>query len=202
MIHSANVKAVLEITLKPIDIKTLPYKSPSLQSSLLLSNINGSILSYATSSDANQSNLTTQATSLSNLKMMSLLIKDKWFEDEREYYTQLREKGTNIASKSSNCYSYEVPSLQKMDNEVSEPVSPIQEANSSIHTLNDMAKTETVVRIYTYEIEELHVCVSAIPQSDLLLLFIADNKYPYGLLVMKMEGALEAFKEMYGYRLG
>lgn len=92
--------------------------------------------------------------------MMSLLIRDKWNEDEQQELLPAR-------------YDYTIT---------------VQEEPTTTH-------------IYTYEIEDLHACVAQIPQSDLLLLFIADSNFPYGLLVMKIKGALEAFRDMYGYKL-
>ena len=99
--------------------------------------------------------------SVNNLKMMSLLIRDKWSEDQAQ--TDDRP--------ASNRYKYELD-------------------NTGLNT-----------NIYTYEIEDLHACVAQIPQSDLLLLFIAGASYPYGLLVLKMKKSLLAFQDMYGYKL-
>ncbi|GAV55900.1 hypothetical protein ZYGR_0AZ00710 [Zygosaccharomyces rouxii] len=156
IIQSQNVKKVLEATLKPVHIDYLSFDSDPLQSSILLSATNGTVLSYA----ASQSSASSEMHSVNNLKMMGLLIRDKWSEDEQEQRLQSR-------------YTHSIT----------------------------VDKETVTTNIYTYEIEDLHACTAQIPQSGLLLLFIADVAFPYGLLVMKMKGALEAFKDMYGYQL-
>lgn len=156
IIQSQNVRKVLEATLKPVHIDYLSFDSSPLQSSILLSATNGAVLSYA----ASTSSTSNEMHSINNLKMMGLLVRDKWSEDEQEQRLQSR-------------YTHSV-------------------------TLD---KETATTNIYAYEIEDLHACTAQIPQSSLLLLFIADVEFPYGLLVMKMKGALEAFKDMYGYQL-
>lgn len=69
------------------------------------------------------------------------------------------------------------------------------------HSCYNFKIEEESTKIYTYELEDLHACVAQIPRSSLLLLFIADAEYPYGLLVMKIKKALVAFRDMYGYKL-
>lgn len=156
IIQSQNVKALLETTLKPVHIGYLSFDSDPLQSSILLAATNGALLSFAISN----SSVPNAMHSTNNLKMMSLLIRDKWSEDEQEQRLQ------------------------------------------SHHFHSIVIDNETwTTNIYTYEIEDLHACTAQIPQSELLLLFIADVGFPYGLLVMKMKGALEAFRDMYGYKL-
>lgn len=157
IIQSKNVKALLEATTKPVHIQYLSYDSDPLQSSVLLATTNGAILAFATSTPTSPN----ESHSMNNLKMMSLLIRDKWNEDEEEQVSPTR-------------YDYTV-TIEK--------------------------GTTATTHIYTYEIEDLHACVAQIPQSDLLLLFIADADFPYGLLVMKIKGAMEAFRDMYGYKL-
>ncbi|CDF91579.1 related to SLM4-Protein with putative role in actin cytoskeleton organization [Zygosaccharomyces bailii ISA1307] len=156
IIQSKNVKALLHATTKPVHIGYLSYDSEPLQSSVLLAATNGAILSFVTSKPSTPS----ETHSLNNLKMMSLLIRDKWNEDEQQELLRAR-------------YDYTI----------------------TVH------EEPTTTHIYTYEIEDLHACVAQIPQSDLLLLFIADSNFAYGLLVMKIKGALEAFRDMYGYKL-
>lgn len=159
IIQSRNVKLLLDALLKPVNIDTISFTTNPLQSSVLLASTNGSVISFSNSDSASD-----DTHSVNNLKMMSLLIRDKWSEDQ----AQLDERPA------SNRYNYSL-----------DPQDPALLTN-----------------IYTYEIEDLHACVAQIPQSDLLLLFIADIGYPYGLLVMKMEKSLLAFKDMYGYKLG
>lgn len=172
IIQSKNVKALLETLLAPVSIDAISFKTNPLQSSILLASSNGSVLSFANSSlDTNQN----ETRSVNNLKMMSLLIRDKWSEDEKENEDQPKNVNATTNSETNNRYNYEI----------------------------NTEKNETLITtIYTYEIEDLHACVSQVPQSDLLLLFIADASYPYGLLVIKMKKALIAFNDMYGYKLG
>ncbi|EDO17029.1 hypothetical protein Kpol_1065p46 [Vanderwaltozyma polyspora DSM 70294] len=166
MLNSDNIRKVLSHTLEPVSIPSISYNSLYLQSSVLLSSSNGGVLSFATLLDSTNGNGDPHA--LNNLKMMGLLIRDKWSEDE----TAPEEQNTN------SCYIYTIPKESDQD---------VDESQST--------------RIYTYEIEELHACVAQIPKSDLLLLFIADKQYPYGLLVMKMKNILLSLKSLYGYTL-
>lgn len=172
IIQSKNVKTLLETLLAPVSIDSIAFKTSPLQSSILLASSNGSVLSFSNSSlDTNQN----ETRSVNNLKMMSLLIRDKWSEDENENEDQPKNANGSADSVTNNRYKYEIKT----------------------------EKGETLTTtIYTYEIEDLHACVSQVPQSDLLLLFIADASYPYGLLAIKMKKALIAFKDMYGYKLG
>lgn len=153
MFHSRNVKKLLEKTILPIE--TIDGSSYSIQSTVLLSCKTGSIISYVNS----PKNHPTYNNSLNNIRMMALLIKDKWSEDESD----VEEQNT------FSCY---------------------HESYDNIST-----------RIYTYELEDLHTCVSQIPDSELLLLFIGESTYPYGLLAMKMKIALRSFTDIYGYKL-
>lgn len=163
IIQSRNVRKVLEALLKPVNIDVISFKTRPLQSAILLASTNGSVISFATSNDTKQDNY-----SVNNLKMMSLLIRDKWSADESQ---------------------------------VTDRSSP-GETNYSKYTIESNDNKSISTDIYTYEIEDLHACVAQLPQSELLLLFIADADYPYGLLVLKMQKALHAFKDMYGYKLG
>lgn len=156
IIQSRNVKTLLDTLLKPVEIEPISFTTNPLQSSVLLASTNGSVISFSNSSSVNG-----DSHSVNNLKMMSLLIRDKWSEDQAQ--TDDRP--------ASNRYKYELD-------------------NTGLNT-----------NIYTYEIEDLHACVAQIPQSDLLLLFIAGASYPYGLLVLKMKKSLLAFQDMYGYKL-
>lgn len=162
IIQSRNVRELLQTLLKPVNIDSIQFKTNPLQSAVLLASTNGSVISFANSDDSKQDNH-----SINNLKMMSLLIRDKWFVDESQTSDQ--------ASHSETCYRYKI-----------EP-----KDGDSLFT-----------DIHTYEIEDLHACVAQIPQSELLLLFIAETGYPYGLLKLKMQKALLAFQDMYGYKLG
>ncbi|QLQ80456.1 hypothetical protein HG537_0D04560 [Torulaspora globosa] len=157
VIQSRNVRELLHTLLKPVHIDAVSFTTSPLQSAVLLASTNGSVISFASSDTTKQDNH-----SVNNLKMMSLLIRDKWAVDESLVGEQTR-------------YRHKIES---QDNE---------------NLFSD---------IYTYEIEDLHACVAQIPQSELLLLFIAETGYPYGLLKLKMQNALLAFKDMYGYKLG
>lgn len=160
VIQSRNVRELLQTLLKPVHIDAVSFKTSPLQSAVLLASTNGSVISFA-SSDKQDNH------SVNNLKMMSLLIRDKWAVDE------------SLANERSS--PAETRYRHKIETEEGEAL------------FSD---------IYTYEIEDLHACVAQIPQSELLLLFIAETGYPYGLLKLKMQKALLAFKDMYGYKLG
>lgn len=173
IIQSGNVKELLETLLKPVSLDYISFKSNALQSSALLAKSNGSVLSFSNSGPTDEIHV------VNNLKMMSLLIRDKWSEDETDKQEQLNTPNGSAHPASSNtndnCYKYD---------------------------LSSKTGETLTTNIYTYEIEDLHACVCQIPQSDLLLLFIADNSFPYGLLALKMQKALEAFSDLYGYKLG
>ncbi|SCU89178.1 LAME_0E02476g1_1 [Lachancea meyersii CBS 8951] len=155
MLHGKNIQRLLKETLGAVS--TMGSENEPLYSSILLSGINGSIISYANSDGTP----TSYNKSGNNLKMMALLIRDKWNEDEQDAN----------ARKTASCYTCE-----------------LADGSESTH-------------IYTYELEDLHACVAQIPRSDLLLLFVASGKYPYGLEVLKMKSGLKAFSGMYGYKL-
>ncbi|EJS44805.1 YBR077C [Saccharomyces arboricola H-6] len=160
MLHSKNVKVFLENTLKPYDLHSVDFKTSSLQSSILLTATNGGIMSFATSNSDVPKNSINEINSVNNLKMMSLLVKDKWSEDENN----------TVEQPTNSCYPVEIESFK--------------------------------TKIYTYEMEDLHACVAQIPNSDLLLLFIAESTFPYGLLVIKIERAIRELSDLFGYRLG
>lgn len=155
MINSKAITQLLTELSKPVTLTSVKFQTETLQSAVVVSSINGAILSYFINDQNDKS--------LNNLKMMSLLCKDKWSEDEQDLSQQ----------QTTSCYSHE---WQIMD-------------------------AEFKTRIYTYEIEELHVCLTHLPESDLIVIFFADTQYPYGLLVMKMKTSLESFASLYGYKL-
>lgn len=156
MIDATNVYNVLEQTLGPVSLGDDNTKV-SLQSSVLLSALNGSILSYATNlSSSNDDDIN----SINNLKMMTLLCKDKWTENE---------------------------------NDSPEPHYTFKMVNNN---------ENLVTNLYNYEIENLHTCIAQIPNSDLLLLFIANSNFPYGLLSLKMKFTLNSCKNLISYKLG
>ena len=197
MINSKNVKAILEQTLRPIKLDK-DFETPGLESSALISSLNGSMLSYATATKTeNSGNL--ELNSLNNLKMLSLLSKDKWSEDEQTIATTTTTAVPDLSLSSSSAFSH------TDNNTTATPHHHQQQQQQQLrfcyhYNVNDDPSHPT--RIYTYEIEDLHTCIAQIPQSDLLLLLIADSKFPYGLLVMKMRATLRAFKEMFSYKLG
>lgn len=173
IIQSQNVMDLLQKLLRPVSIDCVSFQSKPLQSAALLSKLNGSVLSFSTSAP------TTEIHSINNLKMMSLLIRDKWAEDElvkQEQVDTTNGHATWPPSNIKNCYQYETPST-----EGGEPLT---------------------TNIYTYEIEELHACVCQLPRSDLLLLFIAEASFPFGLLALKMQKAVTPFQGLHGYQLG
>ncbi|CCD22910.1 Slm4p NDAI_0A07560 [Naumovozyma dairenensis CBS 421] len=221
MIHADNIRQVLEATLKPIKIRTLPIETPCLKSSLLLSALNGAIMAYANAdtdsgaifkddeddtqdTDEETQNTTSQATTMNNLKMMSLLIKDKWSEDEKNPEAQT----------TNSCYIYDLKEKQNKDENITDQQEKVEQhqttdGGSSLQKPTPLPTVEgnvndksSSIRIYTYAVEDLHACVTEIPRSDLLLLFIADNSYPYGLLVLKMKALVSAVTDLYGYKLG
>lgn len=157
MLNSKKIKELLQQFLNPISLNNpVSFRTEPLESAVLISSNNGAIVSYANSND--------NKTSLSNLRMMCLLCKDRWSEDEAD----LEQQATKC------CYRYQ----WQIDN--GKPY-------------------ET--RIYTYEIEELHICVAHIPESDLILLFSSKKDYPYGLMVLKMKHSLKSVQDLYGYKL-
>ncbi|SCV01732.1 LANO_0F13256g1_1 [Lachancea nothofagi CBS 11611] len=155
MLHGKNIHSLLQETLRPVH--TLTSDHEALYSSIIVSGINGSIISYANS----EVTPATYNKSSNNLKMMALLIRDKWNEDQLD----------SGAQTTSSCYRCE------------------------------LAEGMESTYIYTYELEDLHACVAQIPRSDLLLLFIASDQYPFGLEVLKLKSAINAFSSMYGYKL-
>ena len=55
--------------------------------------------------------------------------------------------------------------------------------------------------IHHFELGDLHIALSRIPESDLLLVFIAGHEFPNGMLGLKMKYALPAFHDLEGYKL-
>ncbi|SCU83501.1 LAFA_0D03972g1_1 [Lachancea sp. 'fantastica'] len=92
MLQGKNIQDVLQKTLKPVS--TIGSDHGPLYSSILLSGINGSIISYANSEETP----TSYNKSGNNLKMMALLIRDKWNEDQSD----------QSAQKTSSCYAWEL----------------------------------------------------------------------------------------------
>ncbi|KAG0677224.1 hypothetical protein C6P41_000745 [Kluyveromyces marxianus] len=136
MLLSENIKGLLQETIK--DAPLLEGKTPPIYTSMIITN-RGSILWYV-----NNKTPETYNSSVTNLKMMALLIKDKWCEDK------------------------------------------------------DSVPVDT---IHHFELEDLHIALSRIPDSDLLLVYIAGNEFPNGLLGLKLKYSLEAFRDLHGYRL-
>lgn len=157
MLNSQKIKELLHNVMEPVVLNSpVSFKTSPLDSGALISSINGAIISYDISDETK--------TSINNLKMMCLLCKDRWSEDE----SHIDQQSTKC------CYKYQW-----------------QIANGKNY--------ET--RIYTYEIEELHVAVGHLPESDLILLLISGKEYPYGLMILKMKHALQSFENLYGYKL-
>lgn len=158
MLNSQKIQALLQHFLRPVSIEDpISFKTSSLQSVVLISSLNGAIISYANSDESN--------TSISNLKMVCLLCKDRWSEDE----SNPEEQSTKC------CYHYQ-------------------------WQMNSGRTYKT--RIYTYEIEDMHVVMAYIPESDLIVLFTANkDDFPYGLMVLKMKQSLQSISNLYGYKL-
>ncbi|SMN21835.1 similar to Saccharomyces cerevisiae YBR077C SLM4 Component of the EGO complex [Maudiozyma saulgeensis] len=150
MIHGGYIEDLLHQTLKPI---TIDSQQLQIQSAVLLSIKNGSVLSYSTNLDL--VDITNSNNNETSLKMMTLLCKDKWDENE---------------------------------NDDPEP-----------HYIFKFNSFET--KIYNYEIENLHACITQIPNSDLLLLLTADPIFPYGLLTLKMKYLLKSCNSLINYKL-
>ena len=121
MIHGGNIQDLLEQTLKPISTSIISSNNNStdddnslisIQSAILLSINNGSILSFATNLNLNlnliDSNINNNETSL---KMMTLLCKDKWQENENDepesHY--IYEYNNNLVE--TKLYNYEIENL-------------------------------------------------------------------------------------------
>ncbi|AAS54287.2 AGL204Cp [Eremothecium gossypii ATCC 10895] len=92
MLQSRSIKRLLQQTLEPT---ATPLSTYQLQSTVLLSSKTGSIVSFVSANPAHP----TSGDALNNLKMMALLIKEKWSEDEHDPQAQ--------ATKS--CYHVTVP---------------------------------------------------------------------------------------------
>ncbi|CCE65702.1 hypothetical protein TPHA_0M01270 [Tetrapisispora phaffii CBS 4417] len=174
MLNSKNIKEVLESTLDSIAIPLISYESNKLQSSALVSGTTGSVLSFAMSNTDENGFGSSDAHSVNNVKVMSLLVKEKWVDDEN----------TPSEQTTTSCYTYEIPKAATqgfgMDSDTTEPL---------------------ITRVYIYELERLRACVAQLPKSDILLLFIASNEYPYGLLVKKMKASILSFRSLFEYKL-
>lgn len=96
MLHGNNIRRLLEETLSAV--QTIVSDHESLYSSLLVSCTNGSIISYANS----ESTPPTYNSSYNNLKMMGLLVRDKWNEDQQDASAQ----------STRSCYNYEIDGAQ------------------------------------------------------------------------------------------
>ncbi|KAG0668552.1 hypothetical protein C6P45_004584 [Maudiozyma exigua] len=117
MIHGGNIQDLLEQTLRPISTSIISSNTNStdnddslisIQSAILLSINNGSILSFATNLNLIDSNINNNETSL---KMMTLLCKDKWQENENDepesHYTY--KYNNNLVE--TKLYNYEIENL-------------------------------------------------------------------------------------------
>lgn len=163
MLYSGHIKKLLDRILEPV--KT-PLSTYELQSAVLLSAKTGSIISFASNSPQKPIN----NDSINNLKMMALLIREKWLEDEQD----------PDAQSTKSCYTISIEPNTSETNQILQPYT---------------------THIYTCGLEDLHTCVAQVPDSDLLLLFIANSSVPYGLLVIKMKNVLPAFRDIFGYKL-
>ncbi|CEP62831.1 Slm4p LALA0_S06e04830g [Lachancea lanzarotensis] len=111
MLQGKNIQDVLQKTLKAVS--TIGSDHGSLYSSILLSGINGSIISYANSDETPSS----YNKSGNNLKMMALLIRDKWSEDQSDQSAQKTSSCYNVelddgsAAASTHIYTYELEDL-------------------------------------------------------------------------------------------
>lgn len=55
--------------------------------------------------------------------------------------------------------------------------------------------------IHHFELEDLHIALAAIRDSELLVVLIAGSEFPNGLLGLKLQYALPAFHDLEGYKL-
>ncbi|CCH62263.1 hypothetical protein TBLA_0G03260 [Henningerozyma blattae CBS 6284] len=209
MLHSENIHCVLEQSLSPVNLTTISFHAPPLQTAAILSKENGSILSFVNSSNSNDkySNNTSgnNVQSLNNLKMIGLLIKDKWHQDE----FQLSAANNNHHEVIPNNIEQSTNNISTHTNTLENSTSNILDNNNNKISINNnnlyeikAAITSNFVRIYNYEVEEWHTCVSQIPSSDLLIVLIGSSSYPYGLLLLKMKEILRICEDLYGYKLG
>lgn len=91
MLHSRNIGRILNESLSPVKISS-PYNftSEPLHSALLISSQNGAIISFATSGDTSNTKADVDNShSINNLKMMSLLLRDKWAESQQHPETEM-----------------------------------------------------------------------------------------------------------------
>ncbi|QEU59303.1 Slm4 [Kluyveromyces lactis] len=136
MLLSENIKELLQETIKPVQL--LEGSTPPQYTSMIITS-KGSILWYVNGTTPESYN-----SSLTNLKMMALLIKDKWCEDQ---------------------------------------------------------ESTPADAIHHFELEDLHIALAKIPDSELLLVLIAGNEFPNGLLGLKLKYVLPAFHDLQGYKL-
>ncbi|SCU97428.1 LADA_0H06238g1_1 [Lachancea dasiensis] len=115
MLHGQNIHKLLTQTLRSVQTLTSD-REEVLYSSILLSGLNGSIISYANREDTPAS----YNKSTNNLKMMSLLIRDKWNEDQMDpsaqstsscYTCELRTDPEDGNSEATHIYTYEIEDL-------------------------------------------------------------------------------------------
>lgn len=108
MLHGKNIHHLLELTLSPV--QTVVAEHEPLFSSLLVSCTNGSIISYANSDTAP----TTYNNSSNNLKMMALLVRDKWNEDQQDPSAQATHSCYQCEAEDgevTRVYTYELEDL-------------------------------------------------------------------------------------------
>lgn len=106
MLHSKNIRNVLRNTLSAVD--SLTTTTGNLQSAILLSAVNGSIISYVNGEER----LPNYNSSVNNLRMMALLIKDKWSEDEEESSMDEDIRYVyNFEGETTRIYTYELEDL-------------------------------------------------------------------------------------------
>lgn len=136
MLISENIKELLKQTIKPVQL--MEGETPPQYTSMIITT-KGSIIWYVNGDTPEKYNC-----SATNLKMMALLLKDKWVEDK------------------------------------------------------DLVPVDT---IHHFELEDLHVALTRIYDSELLLVFIAGDEFPNGMLGFKMKYALPAFHDLAAYQL-
>lgn len=98
MIHSKNTQELLERVLAGKDAGAVDV--PELHSALLLSALTGSMISYSTALDMKNND------AVNNLKIMGLLIKDKFVSDQNKQCA----KGYTVGN-DQRIYTYEVENL-------------------------------------------------------------------------------------------
>ncbi|AET38380.1 Slm4p Ecym_2670 [Eremothecium cymbalariae DBVPG len=117
MLHSTNIKQLLQRTLEPTHTPVSTYQ---IQSAVLVSRKSGSIVSFVTNSVSK----VPSNDSINNLKMMALLTKEKWSEDEQDpkaqatkscYHVTINTPDSGSAASSSQTtsriYTFELEDL-------------------------------------------------------------------------------------------